>query len=112
MLSYLALTGILDSHPNLKLIFAGWPAGWMADWLEAPASLLLRYAGEGRVYVGLDPAETPEDVRRIVGAAGDGWLLWQSGFPFGADEDTPLATLPDASRDKVLSANAAACLRP
>ncbi len=110
MLSYLALTGILDSQPNLKLVFAGWPAGWVADWLEAPASLLRRYATEGRVYVGLDPAETPEDVRRIVDAAGDGWLLRQSGFPFGSDGDPALASLPDASRDKLLTENAAACL--
>ncbi len=110
-LSYLALTGILDSHPNLKLIFAGWPAGWVADWLEAPASLLLRYATKGRVYVGLDPAETPEDVRRIVAAAGDGWLLQQSGFPFGSDEETPLAALPELARARVLTENAVACLR-
>ncbi len=111
LLSYLALTGILERQPELKLIFAGWPAGWMADWLEAPASLLLRYATAGRVFVGLDPAETPQDVRRILDAAGDGWLLWQSGFPFGSDEQAPLASLAPATRERVLAENAVACLR-
>lgn len=111
MLSYLAQTGILDAQPQLKLIFVGWPAGWIADWLEADDSLLARYAGEGRVFAGLDPAETPQDVRRIVGAGGDRWLLWQSGFPFGPGADGALAALPEAARERVLTDNAAACLQ-
>jgi predicted TIM-barrel fold metal-dependent hydrolase len=110
LLSYLSQTGILDTYPDLKLIFAGWPAGWVAGWCEAPSSLLLRYATEGRVFVGIDASESAEDVRRIVDVAGDGWLLWQTGFPFGSDGADELSFLPEASRDKVLAGNATACL--
>lgn len=111
LLSYLSQTGILARHPGLKVVFAGWPSGWVADWCEAPDGLLVRHASEGRVLVGLDPAEAPQDVRRMIDAAGDGWLLWQSGFPFGGDGDAWLAGLPDSSRARILAHNAVVFLQ-
>jgi predicted TIM-barrel fold metal-dependent hydrolase len=112
LLSYLALTGILDRYPGLRLIFAGWPPGWVADWCESHSTSLLRYLTEGRVHVGIDARETPEDVQRTIDAAGEHCLLWQSHFPFGDayDADEQLAFLDAGTRDRVARANAAACL--
>jgi hypothetical protein len=111
LLSYLASTGILDRHEGVKLIFAGWPAGWLADWCEAPRSSLVRYASEGRVFAGIGATESAEDVRRIVDAAGDSWLLWQTGFPFGSDGDADQAFLTEGTRSRLLSEHTLACLQ-
>ncbi len=111
LLPYLAQTGIMDARPGLRLVFAGWPAGWLADWCESPDSLLARYARAGRVLAAIDATEPARDVRRVVDAAGDAWLLWQTGFPFGSDADGDPASLPEPTRTRVLCENAAACLR-
>lgn len=109
LLSYLALTGILERYPGLRLIFAGWPSGWLAPWCEGHATSLLRYLAEGRVHVAIDAGESPEDIRRIVDLAGEDCLLWQSRFPFGGAGE-PLDRVDAALRERILGANAAACL--
>jgi predicted TIM-barrel fold metal-dependent hydrolase len=111
MLSYLALSGVLDRYPRLRLVFAGWPAGWLADWCESHTGSLLRYLEEGSVYVAIDAEETREDVLRVIDACGDRCLVWQSHFPFRAESDgaTQLAWLPQETRDRILFDNPATC---
>ncbi|MEY2535949.1 MAG: aminocarboxymuconate-semialdehyde decarboxylase [bacterium] len=119
LLSYLTLSGVLDRHPGVTLVFAGWPAGWLADWCEAQRSGarsrdFLRLVQDGRVYVGIDPLEEPGDVQRVIDATGDRWLLWQSHFPFGAGAAGDDALLPGVrgpTRDRILRENAVAALR-
>jgi predicted TIM-barrel fold metal-dependent hydrolase len=112
LLSYLASTGVLDRYPRLRLVFAGWPAGWLADWCEAHSGSLLRYLQDGMAYVAIDADEAQEDVQRAIDACGEGALVWQSHFPFRADPgaDARLTWLPQASRERILFDNAATCL--
>jgi predicted TIM-barrel fold metal-dependent hydrolase len=111
LLSYLALSGVLDRYPRLELVFAGWPAGWLADWCDAHSGSLVRYLEDGSVYVAIDAGETHEDVLRAIDACGDRCLVWQSSFPFCAESDptTQLAWLPQGSRDRILFENPARC---
>lgn len=108
-LSYLANAELFDAYPTVRLLIAGWPGGWLADWCEQHATTFARHLANGHVLVAIDRHERAEDVERVIAVAGEDCLVWQSHFPFGdpGAPDERLAFLSESTRRKLLADNAA-----
>ncbi|MET9319535.1 amidohydrolase family protein [Streptomyces sp. NPDC003038] len=124
-LSHLIFSGVLDRHPELKLI-AAHGGGYLPTHIgradhawrarpdtrgcaHPPSSYLKRIWFDSLVH---DPAV----LRSLIAAAGADRVLLGSDFPFDMGTDDPLAALrtaglPDADFHAVRGANAAALLR-
>jgi len=125
-LSHLIFSGVLDRHPDLKLIAAhgggylpthigrsdhAWQArsDAGAGCAHLPSSYLKRLYFDSLVH-------DPHVLRELVRAAGADRVLLGSDFPFDMGTEDPLgalraARLPDADFDAVRGGNAAALLR-
>jgi uncharacterized protein len=122
----LILTGVLDRHPNLKLVFLESGSGWLPYWLERMDShwhtwrkLLpaLRLAPSDYFKRQCMISTEPDDdvVDAVVQHVGDDYVVWASDYPHpdahfpGAVTKTleSMSTLSPAARTKILATNAA-----
>lgn len=122
----LILTGTLERHPRLKVAFLESGAGWLPYWLArldahfatwrelfpalrlAPSEYFRR-----QCVVSADPDEA--SLEAVVRHVGDDCIVWASDYPHpdacfpGAVAKTldVLRDVPEASRGRILSGNAA-----
>jgi predicted TIM-barrel fold metal-dependent hydrolase len=133
MLAYLALSGMLDTWPNLRVGFAETGAGWLPNWLlrldfmarylpdSAPANNYtpLEYAQRGNIFCGIQLYEGAVMAKAINDICGDGVLMYQSDYPhpeceFPRSVEVVKAwepTLGEAAMEKLLGGNAERFLR-
>jgi uncharacterized protein len=119
-------TGVLERHPELRVVFLEAGGGWAPYWLarldhQVPAyhrfaprlSLLPSEYFARQCWVSFEIDE--ETLPALVGFIGDDRVVWGSDYPH-ADSTFPgavaeltrtIATLPESSRERVLGANAA-----
>jgi len=95
LVGYLALSGLFDRFPRLRVGFAecsaGWLPGWLvrlqgqADYMRAAVpdlrSTPLEYAQDGRIFCGIELYEGEAMAAAIVRVCGDGVLMYQSDYP-------------------------------
>jgi aminocarboxymuconate-semialdehyde decarboxylase len=123
-LSHLIFSGVLDRHPNLKLV-AAHGGGYLPTFLgrsdhawqvrpeahgcrELPSSYLRRLRFDSLVH-------TPDALRALVAVAGADRVLLGSDFPFDMGVDDPVervreAALAEVDARAILSGNAAELL--
>ncbi|HZV74468.1 MAG TPA: hypothetical protein VFF79_12190 [Conexibacter sp.] len=113
-LSYLALSGLLDRHPGVRIAFAGSGASWLAAWARHARELpreagAVRQLEQGRVLATADSAEDAAALAAVAAELGDACLGWQSGFPLADPpaDGPPLAGLDERLRERALVANPA-----
>ncbi|MEV7633949.1 amidohydrolase family protein [Pseudarthrobacter enclensis] len=121
-LSHLIFSGVLDRHPDLKVL-AAHGGGYLPTTLgrsdhawrvrseahgcaEPPSSYLKKLYFDSLVH-------SPAELAALVAAAGPGQVLLGSDYPFDMGSDQPVAEvnqaqLPSAAEAKVLAGNAAA----
>ncbi|ACL41504.1 amidohydrolase 2 [Pseudarthrobacter chlorophenolicus A6] len=121
-LSHLVFSGVLDRHPELKVL-AAHGGGYLPTTLgrsdhawrvrpeahgcaEPPSSYLQKLYFDSLVH-------SPAELAALVAAAGPGQVLLGSDYPFDMGSDQPVAEvnqaqLPSAAEAKVLAGNAAA----
>lgn len=126
----LILTGVTERHPKLRFAFLESGSGWLPYWLDRldshfetwprflpalkqkPSEYFLR-----QCFVSCEPDD--ECVRAVLEHVGDECVVWASDYPHpdshfpGAVERTlgALEGVPEASRARVLGANAARLYR-
>ncbi|MDR6987415.1 aminocarboxymuconate-semialdehyde decarboxylase [Paenarthrobacter nitroguajacolicus] len=120
-LSHLIFSGVLDRHPDLKVL-AAHGGGYLPTTIgrsdhawkvrpearrcaEPPSSYLQRIYFDSLVH-------NPRELRSLVDAAGAGQVLVGSDYPFDMGSDRPVeevraAGLPDAAAARILAGNAA-----
>ena len=132
LLGYLLLSGVFDQFPNLRIGFSECSAGWLPAWLvrlRGQADYMKRalpegvrdpldYAGEGRIFCGIELYEGEAIAKSINDLLGDGVIMYQSDYPHNGCEypsspDIALAWqgLGEDSMRKLMSENAATYLR-
>ncbi|SDT61864.1 aminocarboxymuconate-semialdehyde decarboxylase [Pseudarthrobacter equi] len=121
-LSHLIFSGVLDRHPDLKVL-AAHGGGYLPTTLgrsdrawrvrpeahgcaEPPSSYLKKLYFDSLVH-------SPAELAALVAAAGPGQVLLGSDYPFDMGSDQPVAEVVDAQlpaedQSKVLAGNAAA----
>jgi predicted TIM-barrel fold metal-dependent hydrolase len=122
----LIMTGVMDRHPSLRFAFLESGSGWLPYWLERLDSHFDTW-GKFFPQLRLKPSEyfkrqcvisaepSDEIVDAVVRHVSDECVVWASDYPHpdahfpGAVTKTlaSMATLPPASRDKILATNAA-----
>lgn len=132
LLSYLVLSGLFDQFPNLRIGFSECSSGWLPSWLnrlESQAEYLAgtlpvvkrtptEYAGDGRIYIGVELAEGETICRSIIDTIGDDTIMFSSDYPhnqarFPSSVDLVLGwDIPEASMTKLMASNAERYLRP
>jgi predicted TIM-barrel fold metal-dependent hydrolase len=101
-LSYLRQSGLLERYPQLRFVFTGFGAGWIADDVAA--------AEANRVFATVSGREPEGEIETVVDAVGSGPLLWGSTFPYcgeGYSASEVLGNLPGEAQSLVLEENAA-----
>lgn len=114
LLTYLSLSGVLERHPALRIAFA-MPAGadWLGEWLRGArrsgrsAAAAEELLAARRVFAQLAPSPPPDPSAAAPADAGDGPLLWGSGFPLvhGASGEIAVPALAPTRREAILAAN-------
>jgi predicted TIM-barrel fold metal-dependent hydrolase len=131
LVGYLALSGLFDQYPRLRIGFSECSAGWLPGWLvrlEGQADYMRRalpelkdsplgYARAGRIFCGIELYEGKTMTEAIIGVCGDGVLMYQSDYPHPGCQfpDSPEVLfgwgLPHDSLQAILADNAARYLR-
>jgi predicted TIM-barrel fold metal-dependent hydrolase len=132
LVGYLALSGMFDRYPNLRIGFSECSAGWLPGWLvrlDGQADYMshavperkntaLGYAREGRIFCGIELYEGLAIAEAIIRVCGDGVLMYQSDYPhpgcdFPNSPDVVLAwtSLGAEAMRKILAGNAERYLR-
>jgi predicted TIM-barrel fold metal-dependent hydrolase len=131
LVGYLALSGLFDQYPRLRIGFSECSAGWLPGWLvrlQGQADYMRRalpelkdsplgYAQAGRIFCGIELYEGKEMAEAIIAVCGDGVLMYQSDYPHPGCRfpDSPEVLFewglaPDSLRG-ILADNAARYLR-
>ena len=120
-LSHLIFSGVLDRHPNLKIV-AAHGGGYLPTTIgrsdhawkvrpearrcaEPPSSYLQRIFFDSLVH-------NPRELRALIEAAGPGQVMLGSDYPFDMGSDRPVeevhaAGLPETETTGILAGNAA-----
>jgi predicted TIM-barrel fold metal-dependent hydrolase len=122
----LIMTGVLDRHPTLKVVFLESGSGWLPYWLDRMDGHLETW-GKLLPALRMKPSEyfrrqcmistDPEDgtVELVLRHLGDECVVWASDYPHpdahfpGAVSESleKMANVPPASQRKVMAENAA-----
>ena len=132
LVAYMALSGLFDQYPRLRVGFSECSAGWLPAWLirlqgqadymaaAVPQTELtpLEYAQAGHIYCGIELYEGEKIARSIIDIVGDGVLMYQSDYPHpnGDYPDSPDTVLGwtglgEDNLRKIMSENAERYLR-
>lgn len=133
LIAYLALSGLFDRYPNLRIGFAECSAGWLPAWLirlqgqmEYMSSKVprlqhtpLEYAQNGRIFCGIELYEGAGIAKSVIDICGDGVLMYSSDYPhnqaeFPSSPDSVLpweATIGKDNMTKLMSSNAEKYMR-
>ncbi len=133
LVAHVALSGMFDRYPNLRIGFAecsgGWVGGWLtrltyqADYLASRLPEIKRtpieYAQDGRIFCGIELDEGAQSAVGVAAVVGDGVLMYSSDYPHGGcrfPRSTDIAlewreTLGSDSFRKLTSTNARRLLR-
>jgi predicted TIM-barrel fold metal-dependent hydrolase len=125
----LMMSGALERHPGLRVVFLESGCGWMPHWLEridehgeswghATASLPLSASEyfQRQCFISCDPAE--KGIPAFISQLGDENLVFASDYPHpdalaenivGAIAERP--ELSDESKKRILETNARRCFR-
>lgn len=134
ILSYVLISGMLDTYPNLRIATVETGHGWLPHWIVrlnsqvsyvkggVPAGLKhtpLEYVEMGKVFCAIEAHEGPVMTRAAIDVLGDGVLMYASDFPhpeceFPNHTDNVIAwrdTLGESATRRLMGENAIDYLR-
>lgn len=96
LMSYVLISGMLDTYPNLRIATVETGHSWLAHWIVRLTSQVsyvkggvrpdlkhtpLEYVQMGKVFCAIEAHEGPELTKATIDVLGDGVLMYSSDFP-------------------------------